>query len=180
MKKYGLVALAGLIGITQLQAQTSYTPADAGSKVGFSIKNFGVKVSGTFTGLKGTIHFDPAKPEASSIDVSVDANSINTDNNKRDNHLRKEEYFDVEKFKTLHYKSTSIKKLSGANQYHAEGNLTIKGVAKQVGFDFTATSKSPGYLFEGSFEINRRDFGVGGGSISMSDNLEVSLSVLAK
>lgn len=180
MKKYLFIALLGLFNLSVLFAQTTYTPTDAGSKVTFSIKNFGIKTNGSFTGLRGSIHFDPLRPELSSIDVSLDANSINTDNNKRDNHLRKEEYFNVEKFKTLHYKSNSIKKLAGANHYHLEGTLTIKGVSKQVGFDFTATQKNPGYLFEGNFEINRRDYGVGGNSVSMGDNLEVQLSVLAK
>jgi polyisoprenoid-binding protein YceI len=180
MKKYIIMMMVAVVGSFQLFAQFAYTPVDSESKAEFTIKNFGIKVNGHLSGFKGTIHFDVKKPESGSIDVSLDANSINTDNNKRDNHLRKEEYFDVEKFKTLHYKSVTIKKLASADQYHVEGTLTIKGVSKPVGFDFTAVSKNGGYLFEGEFEINRRDFGVGGGSISMADELQVTLSVFAK
>jgi len=64
--------------------------------------------------------------------------------------------------------------------YYLFGNLTIKGVTKEVKFPFTATAKDGGYLFEGSFKLNRRDFGVGGSSLSLGDDLTVSLSVLAK
>ena len=60
------------------------------------------------------------------------------------------------------------------------GDLTIKGVTKPVEFGFGAIPKDGGYFFDGQFTINRRDYGVGGSSISLSDNLTVSLSVLAK
>ena len=60
------------------------------------------------------------------------------------------------------------------------GNITIKGTTKEIQFPFKATPKDNGYLFEGSFKLNRRDFNVGGSSISMSDNLDVNLSVFAK
>jgi polyisoprenoid-binding protein YceI len=60
------------------------------------------------------------------------------------------------------------------------GNLTIKGVTKEIKFPFLYIPKEDGYLFQGEFEINRRDFGVGGKSLSLSDDLKVELSVLAK
>ena len=60
------------------------------------------------------------------------------------------------------------------------GKITIKGVTKEINFPFTSTAKNGGYLFEGSFKLNRRDFGVGGDSISLSDGLTVSLSIFAK
>jgi polyisoprenoid-binding protein YceI len=60
------------------------------------------------------------------------------------------------------------------------GNLTIKGVTKPIEFGFGATPKNGGYLFDGEFKINRRDFGVGGNSVSLSDKLTVTLSVFAK
>ena len=60
------------------------------------------------------------------------------------------------------------------------GNITIKGVTKEIKFPFTFTAKDGGYLFEGEFKINRRDFGVGGKSFSISDELSVELSVFAK
>jgi polyisoprenoid-binding protein YceI len=66
-----------------------------------------------------------------------------------------------------------------AGRYFVVGNLTIKGVTKVVQFGFSATPNDKGYIFKGEFDINRRDYGVGGSSISMSDNLKVSLDITA-
>lgn len=161
-------------------AQILLTPVDEGSSVHFVIKNFGIKTGGDFTGLKGTIKFDPANFGTSVFDVSVDANTIDTDNSSRDGHLRKEEYFDVTKYKTIYFKSTKVVRSTVAGRFYVYGNLTIKDVTKPIEFGFGATPKNGGYVFDGEFEINRRDFGVGGSSISLSDNLTVSLSVFAK
>jgi polyisoprenoid-binding protein YceI len=86
----------------------NYTPTDAGSKVRFVIKNFGINTGGTFEGLTGTIIFDPANLAGASFNVSVDAKTVDTDLEARDNHLRKEEYFDVEKYPKLSFRSTKI------------------------------------------------------------------------
>ena len=166
--------------INGLMAQAMFTPVDEGSRVHFVIKNFGIKTGGDFTGLKGTIKFDPVNFGSSVFDVSVDANTIDTDNSSRDGHLRKSEYFDVAKFKTINFKSTRVVKSTVAGRFYVFGELTIKGVTKPVEFGFGATPKDGGFVFDGEFGINRRNFGVGGSSISMSDNLTVSLSVFAK
>src|SRR5436190_21818451 len=84
----------------------NYTPTDAGSKVRFVIKNFGINTGGTFEGLTGTVIFDPANLAGASFNVTVDAKTVNTDVEARDNHLRKEEYFDVEKYPKLSFRST--------------------------------------------------------------------------
>jgi polyisoprenoid-binding protein YceI len=158
----------------------NYTPADNGSKVHFVINNFGIATGGDFSGLTGSIKFDPANLSAADFDVSVDANSVNTDIEARDNHLRKSEYFDVKNYPKLSFKSTRITKTNKDGYFYMFGNITIKGVAKEIKFPFTATTKDGSYLFEGSFKLNRRDFKVGGNSLSLSDDLTVSLSVLAK
>jgi polyisoprenoid-binding protein YceI len=160
-------------------AQT-YTASDEGSNVHFTIKNFGIKTGGDFTGLKGTIVFNPKALATSSMNVSVNANSVNTDNGSRDKHLRKEEYFNVEKFPLLTFVSTKITESSTAGRFFVIGNLTIKGVTKSVQFGFSATPSATGYLFAGDFEINRKDFGVGGSSAVMADKLKVTLNVVAK
>ena len=160
-------------------SQAILKPVDESSKVGFTIKNFGLNVGGNFKGLKGSIRFDPAKPEESEIDVTVDANSINTDNTKRDNHLRQEEYFNVAKFPVLQVKSIKVSG-SATTGYTMDGNITIKGVSKKISIPFKAAAQNGGYLFTGEFEISRRDFEVGGKSAVMSDNLKVSLSIFAK
>lgn len=169
-----------VLSVSLLHAQATYTPVDADSKVHFVIKNFGIRVGGDFSGLKGTIKFDPASFGSSVFDVTVDANTVDTDNSSRDGHLRKEDYFDVATFKTIHFKSTKVVLSSVKGRFYVYGDLTMKGVTKPVEFGFGATPKDGGYIFDGEFTINRRDFGVGGSSISLSDELTVSLSVLAK
>lgn len=179
---YKNIFIAGILlfCLCSASAQVLYTPADAGSKVHFTIKNFGIKTAGEFTGLQGKIYFDPAHINAASFDVSVAASSINTHNGSRDNHLKKEEYFDVAKYPTLHFKSTKITLPAKEGRYLVAGNLTIKGITKAVAFYFTAAAKEGGYFFEGAFEINRRDFKVGGGSLVLQDNLKINLTVMAK
>lgn len=170
--------LSFLLFAQTIQAQTHYLPSDAGSKVHFTIKNFGISTGGDFKGLKGAIHFDPSNPASADFSVTVDAATVNTDNSTRDNHLRKEEYFDVAKHPTLNFKS--IKITAAANgMYSVSGNLTIKGITKPVQFLFTAVNKTGGTLFEGSFEINRRDFKVGGNSFVLGDKVKVQLSIFA-
>ncbi|MEO5890239.1 MAG: YceI family protein [Ferruginibacter sp.] len=161
-----------------LFAQT-YTATDNGSDIKFSIKNFGLNVSGSFKQLKGKILFNPTDLSSSSINAIVDAVSVNTGNDSRDNHLKKEEYFDVKKYPVISFVSNKITK-SANGSFLTEGTITIKGVAKTISFPFTATPKGEDYLFEGQVKLNRRDFGVGGSSLVLSDNLSVSLSILAK
>lgn len=149
-------------------------PVDSAEAVTFIIKNFGINTNGEFKGIKGTIKWDAANPSASIFNVTVDANTINTGIDMRDNHLRKEEYFNVEKYPVISFVSTAI------TSNNVTGNLTLKGVTKQISFPFTVKPSSGGYLFEGSFDLNRRDFGVGAGSVSLSNNVTVNLKVQAK
>jgi len=158
----------------------NYTPADDGSKVRFVIKNFGINTGGTFEGLTGSILFDPANLAGASFNVSVDAKSVDTDMEARDNHLRKEEYFDVEKYPKLSFRSTKITTTNKEGYLFMFGVITIKNISKEISFPFKQTSKDDGILFEGEFKLNRRDFGVGGKSFSMSDELNVELSIFGK
>ncbi len=178
MKKlFLLLFVSGFVSVCFGQ---SYTPVDNGSKVKFNIKNFGINTGGTFEGLSGSVVFDAANPVAGSFNVGVDAKTVDTDNGARDKHLRKAEYFDVEKYPKLNFVSTKITKTNTEGYLYMFGKLTIKGVTKEISFPFKATAKDGGYLFEGSFKINRRDFGVGGSSSTMGDNLNVTLSVFGK
>jgi len=158
----------------------NYTPTDAGSKVRFVIKNFGINTGGTFEGLAGSIIFDPANLAGASFNVSVDAKTVDTDVEARDNHLRKEEYFDVEKYPKLSFRSTKITTTNKDGYLFMFGVITIKNISKEISFPFKQTSKDGGILFDGEFKLNRLDFGVGGKSFSMSDELSVELSIFAK
>jgi polyisoprenoid-binding protein YceI len=161
-----------------LSAQ-SFKPVDDSSSVAFKIKNFGVGISGTFTGLSGAIVFDPAKLGSCSFVVSVKSATVNTGIDMRDTHLKKDDFFDVDKFPTLTFTSTRVTPSTKAGFLFLFGNLEIRGVSKPVSFPFQAVPNGSGYTFTGSFTINRRDFGVGGSSISMSDEVKIDLKIVA-
>jgi polyisoprenoid-binding protein YceI len=147
--------------------------------VQFKIRNLGFNVNGSFSGLDGNIQFDPNNLTAANFDVSIDANTVNTDNNMRDNHLRNETYFDVKNYPRIHFVSTKITTSNKTGILFIFGKLTIKNQTKEISFPFTTTPINEGFLFKGTFKINRKDFGVGGSS-TISDDLEVSLSILSK
>lgn len=162
----------------ELSAQR-FVPIDNGSTIGFTIKNIGVNVAGKFTGLTGNIIFDPSNLSVSLFSVSVNSATVDTEIKARDNHLRKEDYFHVERYPKISFMSKNIV-ANGVGQYTVTGTLEIKGIIKEISFPFTANLNNEGYLFKGSFRINRRDFKVGGRSLILSDQLLVNLSVLTQ
>jgi len=176
MKK---IILLFFIAIAAKFAAAQYKPLDKGSDIKFKVKNFGFNVSGSFSGLQGMIQFDPDNLSTASFDISLDANSVNTDNNMRDNHLREDSYFDVKNYPLIHFVSTKITPSNKKGILFIFGKLTIKKETREISFPFTATPSDEGYLFKGGFRINRRNFGVGGSS-TISDNVELFLSVLTK
>jgi polyisoprenoid-binding protein YceI len=167
------------VAFTTSSVAQQYTAVDQGSSVKFKIKNFGFNSEGTFTGLQGHIGFDPQNLSGATFEVSIDAASVNTDNNMRDNHLRKEEYFDVQNHPRISFVSSAVRAAGNAGSYTMTGRLTIKETSKEISFPFTASPQETGCLFKGEFTINRKDFKVGGSS-TLSNSLTVQLSVFAK
>jgi len=158
-------------------AQT-FQPTNDKSTVKFVIKNFHVNTGGEFKGLKGSITWDDEALEKCVFDISIDAATVNTGIDSRDNHLRKEEYFDVQQYPVIVFKSGKVTR--SGKSFTVYGRLSIKGITKDISIPFTATTKPGGYLFEGSFELNRKDYKVGGNSLVLSDNVTISLSVFAE
>ena len=179
MKKH-ILLITTAIFLSYILVAQNFLPTDDGSEIKFTIKNLGLNVSGNFKGLKGNMVFDKANLSMSSFNVSVEVATINTGIEARNNHLKKEEYFDVAKYPEISFVSKKISNSTKEGELFLEGDITIKGVAKSISFPFTATAKGNDYLFEGEFMLNRRDFGVGGSSLIMADNLTVSLSVVGK
>ncbi len=171
--------LLSIIVLTCKLAIGQYKPVDNGSTIQFKIKNFGINTGGSFTGLQGNIKFDINHLNDAIFDVSIDASTVNTGIEMRDNHLRNDSYFDVKNHPRIRFISTKVTPSTEAGVLFIFGKLTIKKQTKDISFPFTATITNDGYLFKGEFAINRRDFDVGGSSI-ISDDLEVELSVLAK
>lgn len=158
----------------------NYLPTDDGSKLHFVIKNLGINTGGDITGLKGKIIFDAKNVSKCFFDVTASVKTIDTDNGKRDEHLKKEEYFDVATYPVIHLVSTKVEPGTDLKHFIFKGNLTIKNITKPISFPFTAEGKNGGALFVGSFEINRVDFGVGKESFSLSNKIKVTLNAFAK
>jgi polyisoprenoid-binding protein YceI len=162
------VMLAGFCGASNVKSQVVH------ASVTFEIKNLGIATGGSIGGLQTKVHFNPANLAASALEASVDVNTINTDNNGRDEHLRSEDFFDVARFPKISLKSVNFKHKSG-NNYVGSFILTMKGRSKQIDIPFSFLDKDNTVAFKGSFKINRLDFGVGSKSMILSDEVTVTI-----
>ena len=162
-----------------LKITAQYKPVDQGSAVKFFVNNFGFAVGGTFTGLRGSIAFDPQHAADGSFDVSLDASTVNTDNSLRDSHLKNDGYFEVANYPRIQLVSSAVDVGDKAGVYVFTGRLTMKGKTKAVSFPFTVVPGEGGFAFKGSFTINRKDFGIGGAS-TISNEVKVELNVVVK
>jgi polyisoprenoid-binding protein YceI len=167
MKKINVLAI--LVFLTGTAFAQTWTLDKAHAKVGFSTTHMMISdVEGSFKTFDATL--TSAKPDLSdaTFDFTADVNSVNTDQEKRDAHLKSPDFFDAAKYPTITFKSTSFKKVDGKN-YQLAGNLTMHGVTKPVEFalvlngplthPFDAKKTIAGVKVTG--KINRKDFAVG-------------------
>ncbi len=148
-------------------ASTTWTLDAAHSVAEFKVKHMMIShVKGQFTGITGTLALDETDVTRSRIDASIDASTITTRNDQRDAHLRSADFFDVERFPTLSFRSTRVAR-TDANRLAVSGELTIHGVSREVVFDVdgpTAPEKDPWgntrIGLSAETRINRRDFGL--------------------
>lgn len=144
------------------------------------------KVHGAFEKMSGQLEYDPANPTQSKVEVTIDARSINTREAQRDSHLKSADFFDVEKYPDLKFKSTQIINSNGALKL--VGDLTIRGVTQQVTFEVegpTEEMKDPwGNIKIGasaSSKIKRKDFGLTwnaaleAGGVLVGDDVSITL-----
>jgi polyisoprenoid-binding protein YceI len=137
----------------------------AHSEVGFQVRHLMARVRGSFTDFDGAVTVDAARPEASSVSFMVKTASVSTNEPKRDEHLRSADFFDAAKFPEIRFVSRSFKK-AGENRYDVTGDLTLRGVTKQVTLPvtFLGIQKDPWGNEKAGFEtavtLNRKDFGV--------------------
>jgi len=176
MKKFLLPILLIVVAST---AFTHVNSTVTRAAITFKTRNMGVGVDGTIGGLQADIHFNAASLAASTIEASVDVNTLNTDNSSRDEHLHGEDFFDVTSYPKIFLKSVSISHRSG-NNYTGRFNLTIKAKTKQVDIPFTLTQANGTSTFKGSFKINRLDYGIGTSSLVLADEVSVNIDAAAK
>jgi len=149
------------------------------TKIDFKIKNIGMYVDGTFSEATITANFDKNNLANSFINANIDVASINTNNEKRDKHLLSNDYFDVATYKEMKLVSTKIEKVS-ANGYRLTGNLTIKKATKTVVIPLVINENETSFTINGNFELNRRDFGVGGSSWVLSNRVKIQVKHILK
>ena len=164
-----------LFSISSIFAQNTVSR----SAITFKIKNLGINTVGTIGGLQATVRFNPTDLATADIEASVDVATINTDNSLRDDHIKSDEFFDVAHFPKISIKSVSVKHKSG-NKYTGKFNLTIKNKTLPVEIPFTYTQNGGIIELTGTFTINRRDYGVGDSSLTLSDNVIISVDTELK
>jgi polyisoprenoid-binding protein YceI len=157
----------------------SYQPVDKSSSVKVIVKNAGMDVEGRLTGLDGEISFNPADLKTASFSISVDAKTINTGIDVRDENLRGEEYLNTGAYPRISFVSKQVTQLKPGS-YLVKGTLTIRGISKDINLPFTAVPKNDGLLFSGQLRLNRMDYKIGVGSLVLSDGMQLSLNVFAK
>ena len=151
------------------------------------------KVRGRFTDFTGTLFLDEADPTRSTAEVEVQLASVDTGNTQRDEHLRTGDFFEVDRFPTMTFRSTAAEVKDAANgEYVLHGDLTVHGVTKPVAFDITVNGTAVDPFgnerigFEGTTTINRKDWGLtwnapleAGAGVLVSDKVTVNLDVSA-
>ncbi|HMS43267.1 MAG TPA: YceI family protein [Pyrinomonadaceae bacterium] len=169
----------------------SYTFDKAHSAIGFRVMHMGLAdVPGYFKDFKGTVNYDAKDVTKSSVEFTAMMTSVDTRIEGRDKHLRSADFFDVEKFPEMTFKSTKVEKKG--KKLMVTGDLTMRGVTKSITFPFTVagflTDQRSGGMKMGVFAettINRRDFGVNygtnlpNGTPMLSDNVVVVLNIEA-
>lgn len=146
------------------------------SYIKFNIRNLGLTVEGEFDSFTTTVDYDKTQPSKSRFSAKIQVSSLNTGINKRDNHLKQEEYFHLEKYPTITFQSTSVS-APNAGQLLVKGNMTIKG--KTLPIELTVAVKENGGKTQFSItgQLDRKDFGVGGNSWVMSDDVYLDLYI---
>ena len=156
------------------------------SRVAFSVRHMMISnVHGQFQNVSGTVEFDEAQPTRSTVDVQIDAASIDTHDEKRDAHLRSPDFFNVEKYPTLAFRSTSVER--AGNGLRVAGDLTIAGVTKPVILEVEDEGRARDpwgnekAAFHATTKIKRTDFGLTwnvaleAGGVLVGDDIKISI-----
>ena len=174
---------------TATATKTTYAIDKAHSEVTFQVRHLLTRVRGRFSDFEGTIEYDEQHPEQSSVNTTIKAASIDTNESDRDNHLRSADFFDVEKNPAITFASRSITR--NGTGFDLTGDLTIHGVTRPVTLDVTFLGKAKDpwgnerIAFEADVTINRKDYGLNWnaaletGGVLVGDEVKVSLSVQA-
>jgi len=161
--------------IFTLSAFTSVFISTWAIQSNYVIKFSGSGAEGTFQNLSGKINFDENNLQNSFIDVSVDANTIQTGSETKNNHAKDEDWLDVKKYPKIKFKSDAFNK--SGDKYLMTGTLELHGVAKKLIIPFSFLSSENTGMFSGEFAINRKDFGINGPFFGFVAGTEVKIQL---
>jgi polyisoprenoid-binding protein YceI len=187
--RIAVLAVALAVAAPALAADT-YQFDNSHTTVGFQVRHIFTMLGGKFQDFSGTIRVDRANPEASSVEFTIQAATVFTNDAKRDEHLRTPDFFDVANHPTITFKSTSVE-AAGESLYAVTGDLTMRGVTKRVTLPvrFLGEGKDPWGTEKMGFELattlNRQDYGINWnkaldqGGFLVGDEVKVQISVEA-
>lgn len=188
IKHLSLLAATTLIalplGFTAVQAD-SYKIDDTHAHAAFSVTHLGFSTTyGQFKAIEGSFEFDETAPEKSTVEVTIQTKSVDTANDDRDKHIRGTDFFDVEKFPTMTFKSTGIE-ITGDKTGNMTGDLTLHGVTKPVTLAVTFNKVGPHPFkkeiivagFNATGELDRTDFDMNYASPLIGNMIPLIISV---
>lgn len=178
-----LVAVAIMVVPAVAQIQ-SWSIDPAHSSAQFAVRHMGIStVRGAFTKVSGSVQYDPADPTKTMIDTTINASSVDTRVEMRDNDLRSPNFFDVAKYPSLTFKSKRVEAV-GSGKLKVTGDLMIHGITKEIVLNVdgpsTAVKDPRGNLHIGagaSTSINRKDFGVNGARPIVGDDVTITIDL---
>ena len=185
MRTLKYLALAGLLGaaVSAQAAPVTYQLDPGHTMVLFSWNHFGYSNPTANLGLgEGSLVFDEQNPAASSVEVSLPLANLDTHVPALDEHLKKPDFLDADKYPVVSFKSTAVQPLGG-NKFKVSGELTVHGVTRPVVLDATLNkvgphpmSKTQSIGFDATASIKRSDFGVGAYAPSVSDEISIRIT----
>ena len=169
----------------------TYTVDKVHSNVEFKVHHMIGTVVGKFTDFTGTVNADRANPTAATVEFTIQAGSVDTATPDRDKHLRSADFFDVEKFPTIVFRSTKVAKTGTKDVYDVTGDLTMHGITKRITMPvtFLGFQKDPWGNMRAGFEmettLNRKDYGINWnktldeGGVLLQDDIRVTINLEA-
>jgi polyisoprenoid-binding protein YceI len=163
----------------------TYQIDTAHSSVKFSIRHFVAKTTGNFAEFAGTMKVDRHDLTKSSVEATIKIPSVDTDSDKRDAHLQEDDYFDAGKYPAMTFKSTKWAQAEGENKFKVTGDLTLRGITKEVVLDVELLGFGEGmrgaYLsgWEATTTLDRTEWGIDGGQPAVGTDVDVTINIEA-
>ncbi len=171
------LTLVGALLLPALAAAQPYGTLDAAaSKLTFNYSQMGVSLDGAFPKFEATVRYDPSAPTAASTIVEVPVAAIDTGSEEGDDEVQGSEWFDTGTHPMARFESTAVKAI-GPGQLEVAGTLSIKGNKRPITVPVTVIEKDGTATFDGSFTLNRTDFGVGAGMWAKDDVVAHAITV---